>query len=105
LTRARYKKTLGCIIQACDDLTTLVPVDERDAVILEEPEHLNWYHHGAKWTARFEHVVGVAHTNYLQYGARPLFFGASALLSPEFAAASGGQATVCCQTGEGGRAA
>ena len=65
---AQYEPFLGCIIQRAGvDLTTLVPPAERDVVVLEEPEHINWYHHGGRWSAQFEHVVGVAHTNYLQY--------------------------------------
>ena len=64
---ARYAKLLGCIIQDIDDISTIVPANERDAVILEEPEHLNWYHHGNRWTDVYKHVVGIAHTNYLQY--------------------------------------
>jgi len=63
-----YEDDLGAIIQRGDvDLARLVPENERDVVILEEPEHLNWYHHGAQWPHLFRHVVGVAHTNYLQY--------------------------------------
>ena len=39
---SRYATGLGSILNL-DDITSHIPSDKNDIVILEEPEHLNWY--------------------------------------------------------------
>lgn len=52
------------------DITALIPAEDVDVMILEEPEHLNWYRApGESWTAKFKHVVGIVHTNYFVYAS------------------------------------
>ncbi|KAG8076697.1 hypothetical protein GUJ93_ZPchr0006g42139 [Zizania palustris] len=62
----KFQKERRSIIPA-GDTSQFIPSKEADIAILEEPEHLNWYHHGKRWTDKFNHVVGVVHTNYLEY--------------------------------------
>ncbi|XP_042437361.1 digalactosyldiacylglycerol synthase 1, chloroplastic-like [Zingiber officinale] len=62
----KFSKERRSIIPA-GDTTQFIPSKEVDIAILEEPEHLNWYHHGKRWTDKFNYVVGVVHTNYLEY--------------------------------------
>jgi len=55
-------------VYSMGDITALIPEDEIDICILEEPEHLNWYRApGDSWTDKFKHVVGIIHTNYFVY--------------------------------------
>ena len=57
------------------DKMSIIPVGDvsshiknsNDVAVLEEPEHLNWFHSGPRWSDTFEHVVGIIHTNYLDY--------------------------------------
>ncbi|CAO2820196.1 unnamed protein product [Amaranthus hypochondriacus] len=75
----KFSKSRRSIIPT-GDTSQFISSKEADIAILEEPEHLNWYHHGKRWTDKFNHVVGVVHTNYLEYikreknGAMQAFF-------------------------------
>jgi digalactosyldiacylglycerol synthase len=53
---ARYDKYLLGVFPV-GDLTAVVAAAGCEVVILEEPEHLTWYHHGPRWTEAFPHVV------------------------------------------------
>mmetsp|Transcript_17511 Transcript_17511/g.33197 ORF Transcript_17511/g.33197 Transcript_17511/m.33197 type:complete len:883 (+) Transcript_17511:1648-4296(+) len=55
-------------IYSMGDITAMIPVEDADICVLEEPEHLNWYRApGESWTTKFKHVVGIVHTNYFVY--------------------------------------
>lgn len=55
-------------VYSMGDITALIPAEEVDVCVLEEPEHLNWYRApGESWTTKFKHVVGIVHTNYFVY--------------------------------------
>lgn len=70
-----YSKEFGSILPL-GDITSMFGDDEpRDVCVLEEPEHLTWFHTGRRWTSLFNFCVGVVHTNYLEYAKKHGVFG------------------------------
>ncbi|CAN0003531.1 unnamed protein product, partial [Hapterophycus canaliculatus] len=70
------------------DITRLIPDDEADVCIMEEPEHLNWFRAtGVNWSKKFTHVVGVIHTNYVHYTLADTTHWASGRVKAPFARA------------------
>eukprot|EP00775_Hariotina_reticulata_P005176 gene5176-5414_t len=65
---ARYYPSSRCIF-ATEDISSLLPKTESTVVLLEEPEHLNWYRCSGRWSSEYQHVVGVLHTDYSGYAA------------------------------------
>ena len=66
---ARYHSGLKSIF-AMGDIMSVIPDSDSDVCILEEPEHLNWYRApGNGWTKKFKFVVGIIHTNYVEYAS------------------------------------
>ena len=66
---ARYHDEFHSIFPM-GDITDLIPDEDADVCVLEEPEHLNWYRApftAKAWMDKFKHVVGIVHTNYLVY--------------------------------------
>jgi len=66
---ARYHPGLKSIF-AMGDIPSLIPDSDADVCMLEEPEHLNWFRAPEDgWRKKFNFVVGIIHTNYVEYAS------------------------------------
>jgi hypothetical protein len=66
---ARLHSGMNSIFPMGDSICSSIPAEKADVCFLEEPEHLNWYRAPGKdwWSSKFNHVVGIGHTNYKAY--------------------------------------
>nr|XP_043622589.1 digalactosyldiacylglycerol synthase 2, chloroplastic [Erigeron canadensis] len=76
---AKFSRSKRSIL-ALGDITECISDEESDIAVLEEPEHLTWYHHGKRWKIKFRYVIGIVHTNYLEYVKREKYGRAYAFL-------------------------
>jgi len=68
--QGRYHREFGSIF-SMGSVVSLLPDDETDICILEEPEHLNWFRFPEMgWLDKFNFVVGIIHTNYVVYAGQ-----------------------------------
>jgi hypothetical protein len=94
-----YHHNFGSIFPSVD-ICTLIPKEEADVAILEEPEHLNWFRVPKSttaldqgdvdvlgWAQKFRYVVGILHTNYDSY-VKKYGMGTSLITSPALNALS-----------------
>lgn len=71
-----YSESFGSILPVGNITDVIVESGvPRDVCILEEPEHLTWHHSGNIWTELFQYVVGIIHTNYIEYARHFGVFG------------------------------
>lgn len=70
-----YSSEFGSILPLRDITTMFGDDDPCDVCVLEEPEHLTWFHTGRRWTSLFRFCVGIVHTNYLEYAKKHGVFG------------------------------
>lgn len=70
-----YSTEFGSILPLGDITAMFSDDDPKDVCVLEEPEHLTWFHTGRRWTSLFKFCVGVVHTNYIEYAKKHGVFG------------------------------
>ncbi|GAX13403.1 hypothetical protein FisN_34Lh002 [Fistulifera solaris] len=87
-----YHHGFGSIFPA-EDICAMIPAEQADVAILEEPEHLNWFRvpsdeaSALGWAHKFNHVIGILHTNYGSY-VKQYGMGTSLLTAPALNALS-----------------
>lgn len=90
---ARYHSALSSIFAMGDVLEGLTATSGRDILILEEPEHLNYYRAPTSRDNKFVYTVGIVHTNYRYYAQQHV---TGLVTAPLVAAISAGLVRAYC---------